>query len=92
MSCFRDARPKEVDKAHKTGDIFFVPQRRVCADGLSVLVVGLQACLGDVEAEIVEVLLVELRFSLVDGEAGVVLLAEDLPQVVAVLLLVNLAD
>ena len=54
------------------GDIIFVPRCWVCADGFSVLVVGPQACLGDVEAEEVEVLLEELRVSNGDCEADVV--------------------
>ena len=37
-----------------------------------MLVVGPQACLGDVEAKEVLVLLVELRFAHVDGLAGFV--------------------
>ena len=50
-----------------------------------VCVIGLQARIGDVEVEEVEVLLVELGFPHVDGEAGEIDLAKDLPQVVAVL-------
>ena len=58
-----------------------------------MLVIGPQAHLGDVEAEEVEVLLVELGLPHVDGEeAGEVEPAEDLPQVFAVLSLVNRAD
>ena len=52
--------------------------RRVCTDCFGMFVIGLQARTGDVKAEEVEVLLVEP--------------AEDLPQVLAVLALVNRAD
>ena len=57
-----------------------------------MLVIGPQAHLGDVEAEEVEVLLVELGLPHVDGEPCDVEQVEDLPQVVAVLILVNRAD
>ena len=90
--CFRDTNAKKVDKAGKTGNIFFVRWRRVGVDCFGVFVVGPQACLGDVEAKEVEVLLVELGLPHVEGEPCKVEPVEDVLQVVVVLVLVNRAD